>query len=76
MAPDSPSASTLLGMGAVIAAALAVGMGLGWLVDTLANTSPLFIIVGLGLGIVGAVSYTVTEFKQYLSITSKKRPQK
>ncbi len=76
MAPDSPSASTLLGMGAVIAAALAAGIGLGWLVDTLANTSPLFIIVGLGLGIVGAVSYTVMEFKQYLSITSKKRPQK
>jgi F0F1-type ATP synthase assembly protein I len=58
--------STLLGMGAVIAAQLVAGLGLGWLVDSLANTKPIFLLIGLLLGIVGAVSYTVVEFRKYL----------
>lgn len=58
--------STLLGMGAVIAAQLVAGLALGWLVDTLADTAPVFLLVGLLLGIVGAISYTVVEFRKYL----------
>ncbi len=53
-------------MGAVIAAVIAVGMGLGWVVDVLVNTVPIFIMVGLALGIVGAAAYTVTQFRKYL----------
>jgi F0F1-type ATP synthase assembly protein I len=53
-------------MGAVIAAQLVVGLALGWLVDSLANTTPIFLLIGLLLGIVGAVSYTVVEFRKYL----------
>lgn len=66
MAAESPGISTLLGMGAVIAAVLVVGMALGWLVDTVADTSPIFALVGLALGIVGAIAYTVRQFRQYL----------
>lgn len=66
MAPDSPSLSTLLGMGAVIAALLAVGMAIGWLLDSLLDTSPICTLVGLALGIIGAVGYTVHQFRQYL----------
>lgn len=66
MAPEPPSWQSLLGMGAVIAALLVVGMALGWLVDSLANTTPIFIMVGLALGIAAAVTYTVVEFRQYL----------
>jgi F0F1-type ATP synthase assembly protein I len=58
--------SELLGMGAAIAAQLVVGLGLGWLVDSFADTTPIFLLVGLLLGIVGAVSYTVVEFRKYL----------
>jgi F0F1-type ATP synthase assembly protein I len=57
----------LLGMGAVIAAVIAVGMGLGWMVDELVNTVPIFILIGLALGIVGAVAYTVAQFRKYLN---------
>lgn len=65
--PEEPLGwSTLLGMGAVIAAQLVVGLALGWLVDSLANTTPIFLLIGLLLGIVGAVSYTVVEFRKYL----------
>lgn len=67
MASQSPSWQDLLGMGAVIAAVLGVGMALGWFVDTLAGTSPAFILVGLVVGIVGAVVYTVGTFRRYLT---------
>lgn len=58
--------SALLGMGAVIAAQLVVGAALGWLVDSQVGTTPIFLLVGLVLGIIGAVSYTVNEFRKYL----------
>ena len=63
---ESPGLSTLLGMGAVIAAQLAAGFALGWLVDTMLGTKPVFLLVGLLLGIVGAVSYTVAQFRKHL----------
>ena len=65
--PEEPLGwSTLLGMGAVIAAQLVAGLALGWLVDSLADTTPIFLLVGLLLGIAGAISYTVVEFRKYL----------
>ena len=76
MAQESPSWTSLLGMGAVIAAQLAVGMALGWLVDTLTDTSPIFIIVGLALGLVGAVAYTVSEFRKYLGTNNTNNTNK
>lgn len=59
--------SELLGMGSVIAAQLMVGLGLGFLVDHFAGTTPIFLLVGLLLGIGGAASYTVVEFRKYLN---------
>jgi ATP synthase protein I len=68
--PDEPGRSlgwsTLLGMGTAIAAQLVAGLGLGWLVDRLAGTTPIFVLIGAFLGIAAAVSYTVVEFRKYL----------
>jgi F0F1-type ATP synthase assembly protein I len=68
--PEEPDQSldwsTLLGMGTVIAAELLAGLGLGWLLDSIAGTAPIFLLIGLLLGIVAAVSYTVVEFRKYL----------
>ena len=68
--PDTPDRSlgwsALLGMGTVIAAELVAGLGLGWLVDKLAGTGPVFLLIGVLLGIAAAVSYTVVEFRKYL----------
>ncbi len=55
-----------MGMGVVIAAELLAGLALGWLIDRLAGTTPIFLLVGVLLGIVAAVSYTVVEFRKYL----------
>jgi F0F1-type ATP synthase assembly protein I len=53
-------------MGAVTAAQLVAGFALGWLVDSLAGTKPVFLLIGVLLGIIGAVSYTVGQFRKYL----------
>ena len=66
MPDESLGWSTLLGMGAVIAAQLVAGLALGWLVDALAGTTPIFLLVGLLLGLAGAISYTIVEFRKYL----------
>ena len=62
----SPGWSTLLGMGASIAAALVAGLAVGWVVDRLAGTTPVFMIVGLFLGVVAAVYYVIVSFRTYL----------
>jgi F0F1-type ATP synthase assembly protein I len=63
---NGPNLSTLLGLGAATAAILVVGLGAGWLVDLVVNTLPVFTLVGLALGIVGAGSYIYTKFTQFL----------
>jgi ATP synthase protein I len=66
VAQDDLGWSQLLNMGAVVAAAIVIGLGLGWLVDSLADTTPIFLFLGLALGIAGAIRYTVLEFRKYL----------
>ena len=58
MPAEGPSWSTLLGMGVVIAAQLVAGLALGWVVDHFSGTTPIFLLVGLLLGIAGAITYT------------------
>jgi F0F1-type ATP synthase assembly protein I len=53
-------------MGAVNAALLVVGMALGWLVDSLLNTVPIFILVGVAVGIAADIAYTTFQFRQFL----------
>ncbi len=63
---NGPELTTLLGIGAATAAILVVGLGLGWLVDQLVGTLPVWTLVGLALGIVGASVYIYTKFKTLL----------
>jgi F0F1-type ATP synthase assembly protein I len=58
--------STLLGMGAATAAVLVLGAGVGWVIDRVASTSPVFLLVGLAVGVVGACAYTIAQFRRYL----------
>lgn len=63
---EAPGWSTLLGLGSVCAAAVAAGSLIGWWLDGLFNTSPILIVIGIALGIVGGGCYTVVQFKQFL----------
>jgi F0F1-type ATP synthase assembly protein I len=58
--------SSLLSMGLVTGVVIVLGFGAGLLVDNLANTAPVFLLVGLALGIVGAAAYLVNQFRTYL----------
>lgn len=58
--------STLLTIGIVIALCLVAGLGLGWVLDAAVGTTPVFLLLGLLLGIVAACCYTVAEFRKQL----------
>lgn len=64
--PDRPDVSMLLGIGIVIALCLVAGLGLGWVLDAAVGTTPVFLLVGLLLGIVAAGCYTVAQFRKQL----------
>lgn len=61
--------SSMLTMGLTAAGVVAAGIGLGWLVDALAGTFPIFLLVGILLGLVGAVTYMISKFRIYLKNT-------
>jgi F0F1-type ATP synthase assembly protein I len=61
-----PELSTLLGLGVSIAAFLVVGLGLGWWLDSLLDTLPVFIMVGLAFGVAGAGAYVYVQFKKFM----------
>jgi F0F1-type ATP synthase assembly protein I len=66
-ARSHPSAWDLLTLGASNAVVVVAGIGLGWLVDHALGTLPVFILVGLGLGIVAAILITYRRIRPYLS---------
>lgn len=58
--------SQFLSMGAATAGVLVVCIGLGWLADQLLGTLPIFLFVGLLVGIVAAVAFIITTVRTYL----------
>jgi F0F1-type ATP synthase assembly protein I len=58
--------SSLLSLGIVSALTIAAGFGLGWWADALLNTSPIMVLVGIGLGIAGAVYFTIVRVRSFL----------
>lgn len=66
MPQDELGWSEVLNMGVVLAAAILAGLGLGWLVDSLIGTTPIFLFLGLALGVAGAVRYSYVELRKYL----------
>lgn len=64
--PGGPTGSDLMGLGGMLAAALVVPLLAGLGVDSLAHTGPLFLLTGLGVGILAAVAVAYTRFKRFL----------
>jgi F0F1-type ATP synthase assembly protein I len=63
---NGPSWTQLVGLGFAIAALVVGCTALGWFADTRLKTFPTFVLVGVALGIIAAVLYTVAEFRKYL----------
>ncbi len=62
----SPGAVAFLMLGLTVALSLVAGAGLGYLIDALAHTAPLFTLIGLAFGVVIAVASTVSTIRRYL----------
>lgn len=66
MSGDRSDLATLLSFGLSMAACLVAGLALGWGVDLLLGTLPVFLLVGLGVGIVAASVYAYRQIKDTL----------
>jgi F0F1-type ATP synthase assembly protein I len=56
----------LTGIATMSAACVAIGVGLGWLLDDRTGAPHVFVFVGLALGVVAAVVTTTRTVKRYL----------
>ena len=61
-----PGAVAFLGMGLSAAACVGVGLVLGLLVDSAAGTAPVFLLVGLALGLAAAAFSVIKQIRTYL----------
>jgi F0F1-type ATP synthase assembly protein I len=55
--PSGPGIMEFAGLGALLTVCTLAGLGLGWLLDSVAGTLPVFLMIGLLVGIaVGALA--------------------
>lgn len=64
--PAGPSGAELAGLGAMAAGAVIVPLVAGLLLDSALRTGPIFVLVGLAVGVAGAVASVYVRFKRYL----------
>jgi F0F1-type ATP synthase assembly protein I len=62
----APSGGELVGLGVFLAAAVVLPLLIGAVLDSVIHTAPLFLFLGLLLGIVAGGAMVYTRFKQYL----------
>jgi F0F1-type ATP synthase assembly protein I len=61
-----PTGSDLAGVGAGLAVAFLVPFFAGLGIDTIAHTGPVFLLIGLALGILSSVVFAYVRFRQFL----------
>jgi hypothetical protein len=62
----SPGAVAFLGLGLSIGLCLAVTVGAGLALDAVLHSAPAFLLVGLGVGLAGALAMAVSTIRKYL----------
>ncbi len=61
-----PGAVAFLSMGLAAAVCVGIGLGLGILVDDALHTAPVFLLVGLALGLAVAALSVIKQIRTYL----------
>ena len=62
----TPSGRDMAGLGGMLAGAVIVPMLIGLGIDSVAHSGPLFFLIGLGVGVLGAIVTGYTRFKRFL----------
>ncbi|MBV8933204.1 MAG: AtpZ/AtpI family protein [Kutzneria sp.] len=65
MSNQPPSLWSVIGLGSVMAGMVVSGLALGWFADSVAHTLPLFVFIGLALGMASAVYYIYKKFRTF-----------
>ena len=65
MTRETPSWLSLFGMGAATALLLVAGLGAGWIADRFLHTLPIFTLIGLVIGVIGAGRFVYVEFHKF-----------
>ena len=63
--PEISLVTQFLTLGTTMAGTVATGVVVGWAADDVFHSSPIGLLVGLGLGIVGAVSALISLLKRW-----------
>jgi F0F1-type ATP synthase assembly protein I len=63
--PEISIVTQFLTLGTTMAGTVATGVVVGWAADDVFHSSPIGLLVGLGLGIVGAVSALISLLKRW-----------
>ncbi len=61
-----PGAVAFLGMGLTVAVLVGLGVGLGLWLDHVLGTAPVFLLVGLAVGVTAAALSVVKQIRTYL----------
>ena len=56
----------LLGLAVLLAAVFVIPLILGLVIDGAAHTTPVFLLIGILVGVIGAAATVYTRFKRYL----------
>lgn len=63
---QGPSGGELVGMSVLLAAAVVVPLLIGVAIDSAEHSAPLFLFIGLSVGIVAAAAVIYTRLRRYL----------
>ncbi|HWC83291.1 MAG TPA: AtpZ/AtpI family protein [Pseudonocardiaceae bacterium] len=66
MTQNGPKLTQLIGFGSTIAGLVVGCTALGWFVDARLKTFPVFVLVGIALGIVLSCAYGYVAFRKFL----------
>jgi F0F1-type ATP synthase assembly protein I len=61
-----PSVASLVVLGSTVVFLVVGGVGLGWWLDSVLHTVPVFVFIGLAIGMVSAWLYAYAKLRKFL----------
>ena len=61
-----PSVVSLIGIGSTVVVLVVGGVGLGWWLDSVWHTVPVFVFIGLALGMASAWIFAYAKLRKFL----------